>query len=882
MEELKKYLNALQVGTDSLKVTEEAKDYLYSEPIKFLSDNREEVAELFYQILCSYQRIVGKEVEKQIEDSVIELFKRVATINTDAETRSKNSNLMTIWFLNELYKGVNLFSDQNNKTLEESIGALIEGLDDISFVFNIERDGNKVFPIHHLIADLVRSTSFLDVKTITPYHINVLKLAVQYFEKQDEKDLLVRLKEECGLSFLDYMDGSCKIIDTKDYLNYKMNGVMIFYSYSRNSILIRHEKKEYFLIKGENIEHIQEELNFQKKVIGYYAIIENIGNATMIDFSEVMKDKPIEILKLIYDNGYYNIFHQYALLLDGANVKPINPYAKNDAYMIKGFLEQKGKYYKKDEILQCLDEFRMTKLLGKNIDIVTFGLLMSLLEKENVGVNTFLVDDSHEEDWIQNQMLKKWVEASEHPKEAIEFLLKKYCRELEYCKAIQKFEEYNICCQDLLPYSMKFQWLYEILGLPQNYPSIMKGSIGVDHVGEQGVLLNISNGQSLAVIKFRDIREVCLKDLENYEKLSEDEKNHFRELGKEHYIVYDVGKKKFFFNIEDEVIYKYLVQVELLLQKFSLSIELKQNIHNNQINHIKEMMKLQKEGLLEIGDKKLFRDFDTMVVYRLIHNIIWNRIDTKEQWNRYWNILFHHQLLSFSCIKKDRIFCLEDKGTLYVPKDAVSSDSTFYHVYNEYIAERMQRDKNNPFGVTISQNSDGKYCVNGEVIKKITFLFDNTCTGTATRRTVALYLGKEDLLTNGLSEEKREEYISKLQGYPMQEKIVSVKEIIESNEITEISVHSYYGTDEGVEKVKGFLETCGYDKCKVDYKNKIKGYYEEIKEDVQAIWPRQVKKIPDNFCIFIREFNQPKLNVFPDEMMKDVSKAICMFHMKEE
>lgn len=163
MEELKKYLNALQVGTDSLKVTEEAKDYLYSEPIKFLSDNREEVAELFYQILCSYQRIVGKEVEKQIEDSVIELFKRVATINTDAETRSKNSNLMTIWFLNELYKGVNLFSDQNNKTLEESIGALIEGLDDISFVFNIERDGNKVFPIHHLIADLVRSTS-------VPYH----------------------------------------------------------------------------------------------------------------------------------------------------------------------------------------------------------------------------------------------------------------------------------------------------------------------------------------------------------------------------------------------------------------------------------------------------------------------------------------------------------------------------------------------------------------------------------------------------------------------------------------------------------------------------------------------------------------------------------------
>ena len=40
MEKTKKYLNALQVGTDSLKVTEEAKDYLQTKSIKFLSDNR--------------------------------------------------------------------------------------------------------------------------------------------------------------------------------------------------------------------------------------------------------------------------------------------------------------------------------------------------------------------------------------------------------------------------------------------------------------------------------------------------------------------------------------------------------------------------------------------------------------------------------------------------------------------------------------------------------------------------------------------------------------------------------------------------------------------------------------------------------------------------
>lgn len=89
------------------------------------------------------------------------------------------------------------------------------------------------------------------------------------------------------------------------------------------------------------------------------------------------------------------------------------------------------------------------------------------------------------------------------------------------------------------------------------------------------MLLNISNGQSLAGIKFQNIREVFLKDLEGYEQLAKDEKDQFEELGKEHYIVYDAEKTKSFFNTEDEAIYKYLAQVELLLQKYSLVLEYK-------------------------------------------------------------------------------------------------------------------------------------------------------------------------------------------------------------------------------------------------------------------------------------------------------------------
>lgn len=243
---LSEYLNVLQVGIDEIEITMQAKEYLLSKKIKFLSDNKEDVARLFYQILCSFQRILGNDAAGKVGEQVIVLFEHIALINTDSDTQSDDSNLMTIWFLNELYQKARAgrtFAIDDDK-LKESIESLLIGLNDIHFIFKIEKEGSRIFPIDRLISKAISENKFMEMDSITPYHVRMFQLAVELFDEQDDKRILEKLKAEdgCNLRFLDYMDGSHEIIDTENFLNYQKNGVMIFYSHRKKSILIRHEK----------------------------------------------------------------------------------------------------------------------------------------------------------------------------------------------------------------------------------------------------------------------------------------------------------------------------------------------------------------------------------------------------------------------------------------------------------------------------------------------------------------------------------------------------------------------------------------------------------------------------------------------------------------
>lgn len=64
----------------------------------------------------------------------------------------------------------------------------------------------------------------------------------------------------------------------------------------------------------------------------------------------------------------------------------------------------------------------------------------------------------------------------------------------------------------------------------------------------------------------------------------------------------------------------------------------------------------------------------------------------------------------------------------------------------------------------------------------------------------------------------------------------------------------------------------------VTYENEIISHASQIADFIRCIWPNAKNDV----YTVVREFNMTKGNVFPDEMVKNPKKAICMFVKKPE
>ena len=869
--ELIYYSQALQAETVQPELIDAAFECLLSKNIDFLSWNRQSVSELFYQILKNCKRIYEEETVEKVGEKVLELFNHIGKINTDIDTRSSDSNLITIWFLNILYTNATIEDEE----FEDYIEDIIKGLNDIDFIFDIKKsDGSRVFPIDKLISKVIRDVKFKEMKKITPYHIRMLKLAVKIFDDRDDCQIIESLKTECNLKFLDYMDDSSEIIDTKEFLNYKKNGVMIFHNLLNKSILIRHEKKSYFSLDVpiEGIK-IEKELNSKQDIIGYFVIIKREDDSEIIDIESVISENPIKILDLIYKKNLYNIFHKKALLKINDEYQAVNPYAVNDAYIIEGIVSV-GKPFIKEKICEVIKEHGMVMLYTNSINSVTLGLCLNLLQKENIGIDSLKLDSCSHDDWLQNQILYNWVNSTKDPIDSISFILNKWYNELNYCSG--SIKSYDIINVDMLPYASNLHWIYQTLGIPEDKYSIYYGTI--EHDDDSKPYLSIVNSRTMAGKETPINTEISITDLHVEDVLSKSEFDDYCILGKEHYVVYDTVIGKFSGKVEHEPIYRLLAQVERFATSKSLPFELDLIVDADCLNVFKERMFLQKEALmLEDASHKLFFNFDTMSIYRLIHNMVYYKV-TAENWHNYFNVIMNHQMLDFSGIKSDEHFKRTHANILYVPKDGTYSDGTLSRVFYECLIS-PGREKYNIYSPNISKDANGQYMVNGNIIDKVVFLFDNFCKGTSTTEVLAFYLNKESIFKSDWVENKFEAYKKARQKYVVDNMAISVFDIISTNKIVDIGVHSFYGTDVGTDRIKEKLAEYGFPEATVTYNCKITSWYRNIREDVEAIWPQEKS---DDFCVFIRKYNQPKKNVFPKEMISDPMRSITLFVVKNE
>ena len=221
---------------------------------------------------------------------------------------------------------------------------------------------------------------------------------------------------------------------------------------------------------------------------------------------------------------------------------------------------------------------------------------------------------------------------------------------------------------------------------------------------------------------------------------------------------------------------------------------------------------------------------------------------------------------------------------LCVPKDGRRSDSVLNSIYEKYLKSKSVREKNDLFDDSIELIDNGYYH-NGKYIKNIMFLSDNFERGGATIRMLKTYLNldtsndsiEEQNYVENARKRSQKYYITDDDG---NKKLVGIENILKKNNC-ELEIHSYYGTTEGKLTIEHFLDEKNIKNVIVSYEKEIVNKKSQIDDEIKKIGGKW-GKINSDVYVVVREFNMTKGNVFPEEMLKNPQKAICMFIKKEE
>lgn len=918
MKKIEAYLHALQLGKHNEKLVNSTIERLKRCELKELSSRRILVATIYCRLLQYCQDLYPVNVPDSIVEKLLEAFDNIESISVEAEPQElEDSSLITVWFLHELknHRGLGDVWTIDDDRLRQSIEILLKELDNIHFIFEVKMDGHFVFPINDMIAKVVAKPEFISSGTpLSTYHIHILQLAVKLFEhNEDAQAILQKLLKECNLKFINYFYSHCRILDTLNLLNYQKNGVMIFFRPDSNTVLIRHESEEYF--KSEPVWKpgeicVQEEKDYYGKSIGAFIEYELEQGDCLTDFSRILEneDDREEFLKLIFDEGCFNILVEGMIIkkADGSYL-PVNPFCRNDEMIIKGQQnDRNGKCYERDSLPDAMRRYRNAAIrISQNyvMNRVSFGLAILLLKKENTGVASLGLNEFSEDCWYQSQMIRNWVEHCENKLDALNFVTEQWYRETEYFRnrtntkrrmKEQNIEEHLIDVLDIYPLQSDLSWMYQTMDCETpEYWCVLSGRMVEDEDGEY--LLLVGWHQNLYAAKLWEIDdtffEIKAEVLGDPDGVIGDE----WDVGQEYYFLYDIANRKG--KIYNQALLKGIWGIQQLQMSNHLSWETAGKISKMHYKDIFSMMQLQEAALSETGNR-FFCDFDSQVFYRLIHNLLWSNIN-EETIDNYLRIFMHHQQLDFSDIREDETFMREDAATLYVPKDGRQSDSVLSSVYETYLKAKCSREVNDLYDEALELREDGYYYHKDNRIEHIVFLCDNFEHGTAARRMLTAYL---DLIVPGDSKEAEKErswissakmreqqyYLStrsssddsadSSDGIQKIRTVVPLKEVVDKNNCT-VKVHSYYGTSEGSRQIDTFLEEQGIKFVPTSFTREITKKAIQIQDDVKKVWPGI--KCGDYYTV-IREFNMTKANVFPEEMLNDPQKSICMFVKKRE
>lgn len=858
-EKIKVYIKTMKIRPPMiLDISIEIFEFLRKLNTDDINRNARFVAELF---CITLNQLSADDLEKsEIINGIINSFNVIRNM-TDVDEDNDEldcSNVMVIMFLKKLNNMVNNEFEFNSliDSIQEQFDKLSENLENIKVIFRVKLHGKEYFPIGKLLANVIGDEKFnFDVLDMTM--INTLLLALEVFdtsEYHDEINKLRKLIEECDIKCLYYLEKRSVLRGGgKSWrLNFKKNGVLILIDITDKKILIRHEDKSYFSKLSEDEKcKVKNEKNRNGKVIASYYEYEYADHGEFMSLEDIIlgenNERKEKLLKIIYNDENYNCFYENAFLVNSEMVSLVNPLTSNDKNIVIG--EQEDLILLSNAVNateECMRKYWLELFYDQGLNCVTIGLICKLLTIEVVDISLLC---NKLDECSQSQIIENWIFSSKEPFHNLVVIQGSYFDSLNYLKSYNDMKQAKF--SDLYLYPVEFN------------DQIIKKMLIDEYDNEYGIEPLFKDARYL--LSFHGTKKGL--EIEN-EQIKLDEiiyiDDEFDNDQKIYTIKTHSGKWLVSNYINKLGRIKKKIKTEnrnrnlMPFNKLELFAE-------SQIGYVKTFMELQKNALLDQNNINI--NFNSMLKFRLANNIGLYEINTKDKWQNFLEILGSHEVVKFESIIN--LVDLDSKGTLYVPKEKQESDSVLTSVINEYLKKNSSRNTDLYFSEI--EMKDSKYYLRGNKITEIVILFDTLQMGTSTKRTLDFYFENYALKSYDGNPNRTIKYIHESNQ-------ITLKTIMDTNDAT-LKIAFINATKEGESKVREYLLEKNIEATVVcdtyiseprnnELHNMCKEIY--IEHDIRSC------RYP-----IIREFNQPKKNLFPYDML-DSKKVYSLFVKKKE
>lgn len=801
------------------------------------------VSSLFCHLVSKFNEDDIKNISDKIWDAFYNINALAEHIRTAESSTTEEKILL---FLHDLVND----EEQVSEKIFEDFTAICGELEEIKYIFILrDKQEKHYFPIGSLLQKVM--SSYGKLESLDTKIINTFILAMEMFKLEQDLsniDALNKIVNDFHLEGLKILFKGNQLITTwKENLKY--NGILVLIDKENHHIYIRSEDKGYF-DDFNNKDEIQEEKNFHDKTIAYYLLQDYPEDAEFISLNEILTkteysiDNKLQVIEKIFYKKYYNVLYDKCFIKVENTIKLVNEFSNKDRDIICG----RNHYTATSDNLfkYGLRKYGLNTLWGHDVDYVMFASLFRLMLLHPLSLKELISKMNSVTSFFQDTLISFWLEKVNNVNSFLLNLTDSYFNDINYIRHKNDIEDKRIEDIYWLPYKFPVNFIINKIN------SICK-----------------TEEKDFKVIEIEG-RKTINDEIEFFYNKQKIE-NKFLEKSisnNDEHIYYGFKKGKKYY-INDKAI-PFLRVLSNIHQK-NEDIKSKSDLafcKHSEIKNICEKMQLQKDALIP-KQMRYYSDFNTIATLRIIHHVIFNSFD-KAKWNLFNKLIEKHKPVSYIKTIENNSYIFDEENTLYVPKEDRSQCGTLSEI-NDYIRDKARRD----LGLYINQLkiNDGLYCLDDTEIKKIVFVFDTLQSGTSTKDYLNLFFYPDEN-----SKKKNPKYYC-------EQKEISLKQIIETNK-PKIQILFLYATEEGKQNIKDYLGNHEFIKnaeiiClqNIDVAPVDERFCNSIQEIYDFSDEREIPK--PGFYPIIREFNQPKKNIFPSKLLNPDSIA-SLFVKKSE